>query len=452
MLLKNSIKYILSSATSKLGALILLPIYIKYLSVEDFGYFYLCLLLINVFGAIGNLGVLNSLEVFINKDEVDKHVFFSSTVSITLIGTFSLSLFIFLIGLLFKIKITFLLAFLFLFLLRTFFTLFQRFNSSILDATRFFKNDFLFTVLNLVSSSFVLIYCDNKILFLFLAQSFSLFFILINESIKYYKYLINPKLQLMKDIFSYSLPLLGHTLLNLLPSILDKLIIKYFIGDKSLGYYSMSLQIGDIQNILTTAFNKSFAPIFHKSSKTLDLSKNILIVSYFFLFVGFIGSLFLNDVLSLISDDKYLNSYNLIPIVVSAYTLNLWYYFNSTFILGKTKKKLGSKIIFKISLENTIITILLIIISVPLFGIKGAIYCFLFSKILLTYRVTKKSEIIKNNFKNYMFFLANTITLLFVSVQAQSLMLLFKILILIIISAYMIYLFRILKIRNSRIN
>lgn len=196
--------------------------------------------------------------------------------------------------------------------------------------------------------------------------------------------------QYFKDSISYSLPLIPVSLSSLIMNLSDRVFIERYFHLHELGIYSMGYKIAGVILILTSAFRLAYDPIYFRVMKTknnnLEFEKNKLkIKSYNTLYalmiilVGLLIILYSREVVVLLLDDKYYQSYLIIPIITISYIVGKIGEIDNLTIYQAKKTKLMMNIILSSALLNIILNFLFI----RSYGMYGAAVATLISTLFL---------------------------------------------------------------------
>jgi len=189
---------------------------------------------------------------------------------------------------------------------------------------------------------------------------------------------INTKM--IKESIRYSSPLLLSSLFAFLYQFADRFIISYSNTNSEVGIYSLAVKYAILLSLLHVALNRVLNPYFYSTlSKKNAKSKNLVFASRYnvilFIGIGYIMALFSQELINIIAPEAYSKAGIIAPIIILAYVVHS-FYFNSTRILFFFKK---TKIISISSIFVGGLSFLLNILLVPRFGSVGAASIFVFS-------------------------------------------------------------------------
>lgn len=200
----------------------------------------------------------------------------------------------------------------------------------------------------------------------------------------------------LKDCFSYSLPLLPHTLANWSNGTLDKLLVNGIRSQSDAGMYNLGQQYGSVMTFVANAINQAYVPWFYEKVnegkqglkrivQTADAS--ICFVSV----IAIIMSLFAEEIFGImINNPAYNGVWRIVPCIVFAYVFQAIYFFFVNVLFLK-----DTQVIFIITISSIFINIGLNLLLIPDFGFVGsAIAC------LLTYFTKSVLALIVSSIKN----------------------------------------------------
>lgn len=190
----------------------------------------------------------------------------------------------------------------------------------------------------------------------------------------------------IKAALRYSIPLLPHNLSTHIASFAARIFINNKNSLSVVGLYSVANQFGNIIDTVQASVNAAFAPWFYDVLKNggikgraeaVNLSK-LLLLFYSYIYMG-IG-LFSQEVIMLMTTERYVMAWTVIPILVLAYSVKSLYYFyvNILFYYKEAAQKL-----FIATITGSLFDVILAFILVPYYGMYGAALAFLIAKIVV---------------------------------------------------------------------
>ncbi|EQB0487692.1 polysaccharide biosynthesis C-terminal domain-containing protein, partial [Cronobacter turicensis] len=183
---------------------------------------------------------------------------------------------------------------------------------------------------------------------------------------------------------AFSSPLIIHVLSNALLSQVDRLFIAKMLGEGQAGIYSFAYNIGMCILVVVMAWNSSWQPRLYK---LLDSNQNEKIVhiinksSILMLVISFLTILFSKQMVEILADYRYRESFTVVPVILIGNSLIHIYlsYVNFTFYKKKT-------ILVSIgTLLAVTINILLNYLLIPKYGIHGAAWATVVAYLMLAF-------------------------------------------------------------------
>jgi O-antigen/teichoic acid export membrane protein len=253
--------------------------------------------------------------------------------------------------------------------------------------------------------------------------------------------------KILKSTLSYSLPVIPYVLSNWVITMSNRIFIDQYYTTADNGIYGFSQKIASISIIITSAIAMAYNPHFFKTANTDDpvKAKNELkklhnYIINFLLFVCFMIAFFSRDFIELFINDKYLESYKVIPLLVMG---NVFIAFISLSNLSFSQEKKTKQLMY-IVLFVAGINILLNFILIPPFRIYGAAVSVIISQAIyaaISYYFSRRYYFIPFNWKWISFFGILFIGLYLAGNMLIAVSVLSFILKAIIVSAILIYLY-----------
>lgn len=180
----------------------------------------------------------------------------------------------------------------------------------------------------------------------------------------------------------FSIPLIPHSLAGIVLSQIDRIMINNYLGSHQVGLYFLAYNVGLLVSVFVAALNNAWVPIFFESLKNgyfekiqklaEKYSKVVLVAA-----LGLI--LFSKDVITIMADKQYIDSYKIVPLFALSGVAGFFYtlFVNYAFYNRRTG------LVSIISVAVCLINIFLNYILIPRFGYTGAACANLISNILL---------------------------------------------------------------------
>ena len=209
----------------------------------------------------------------------------------------------------------------------------------------------------------------------------------------YNNYMLKFSLYEIKKMLIFGLMYLPTIIFIWIINFSDRYFLNYYSTLNDVGIYSFGYKIGQIIYLLVSAFAIGWTPILFSITKENN-AKEILatIMTYGFLILfsfALLISIFSEDIVRLVSVGEYIKSYKVVSLICfSNFLYGVYVFLFSGLMI--TKKIKNQPIIIGIS---ALINIFLNILLIPKFGYIGAAYSTLFTYIVVvagTYIVSQK--------------------------------------------------------------
>jgi len=191
----------------------------------------------------------------------------------------------------------------------------------------------------------------------------------------------------LKTALAYSIPLLPHTLVTQIKHIADKLFLNSMIGTAAAGIYNIGFQIGNLTAVIAMAINRAYIPVFMESMKSQEkeslekLKKLSAFLVFFYCTFSFVLSIFSREVIIVLTTEKYYQAYLVVPFIAFSFAARgIYFLFVNTLFFYEKKTKL----VAVISILTAALNIALNYSFIKLFSISGAAAATMTSQIAAT--------------------------------------------------------------------
>lgn len=410
-LVKNSAIYIVSDFSVKAITFLLLPLFTRLISPDDYGNIQLLVSIGNFLTVIASLTLGSSISrfYFSNNSDFDLKLMFSEIVKFTVFFSTTIYLLIFIFGeyIFFFIKIEFH-PYVTITLLSSYFSIYYIFIASLLRAKQDATKLSVITVISSLFSSLLtlilVIQLEDKVFaYLFSILITSIFnfiiFIIFSKNYFYFKKSHNR----IKIYLKYSITRLPIDLSSWIVMLTDRVLLYELKGERDTGIYSVGAKIGQAFQIIFMAINKAFVPFaFEKISKKEnnnydELSNIVLKLFGFYCIIWSIGVIFSPEIVMLLDSSFYDNIYLLPIILLSFLFLSLKLLFQPPMDYYIEYVKIKALIWIIGSALNVILNIILI----PKFSMNGAAFASFLTYFLMLFPIiyfSNKAIPIKYNY------------------------------------------------------
>ncbi|WP_368294249.1 oligosaccharide flippase family protein [Dehalobacter sp. TBBPA1] len=391
-LAKHSLIYAASSILTQFFSLLTVPVFTKYMTLDEFGQYSLFTSIQSLLAIFITLGIYSGMTRFINEFQ-DKN----RTKNIVLTFSIIFSILIFFVSFLLKNKIcdlifpgesgkTYFVTY--LILSSIFLCLISIYNSYYV---MLFKSKTV-CIMNLIRASLLLLLSiyfiiikENGLLGALQAQLYAVIIVFIGlllYDLKNIKLIISRKE--LKIMLSYSIGLVPGQASAWVYTLLDRYFIQIYIGLQQVAIYSMGYKIGMLMEpILISPFKSVFTAFKYKVYKEADAPLRFKKVYIYYNFISWfcvLGfSVFAKPAILLLATPKYVEAFKVVPLIVFSYFLYGLGEFYSLGIHIKNKPMLDSLILAAGAVSNIILNFALI----PSLGINGAAFATIFSYLIM---------------------------------------------------------------------
>jgi O-antigen/teichoic acid export membrane protein len=186
---------------------------------------------------------------------------------------------------------------------------------------------------------------------------------------------------MLLEPLKYSIPLIPHSLAGLIFMYSDRIILERYVTLSDIGLYMFSDKVAMIFKILVNEFNNAFFPFFNEKSKQSkeEAIKEVQNISLIFIYIismlMVFVALFSVELVSFLLDKKYFDTWRIIPLLSSAYIFRSLYCFSSS---GLFFEKQTGKIAI-ITIISGLVNLVLNLWLIPIYGLMVAVYTTIFS-------------------------------------------------------------------------
>lgn len=181
-------------------------------------------------------------------------------------------------------------------------------------------------------------------------------------------------MQELKKMLRISLPILPHHYASYFLNQSDRVIMSLTgVASSQIGIYNLGYSISSNFRFVTNGVAKVIAPTFHNMLLTengpLSIKKIVSLLAVLYIFVGFIGGIWMREVFSLlIKNDELLQGYTVAIIVLFSFATRPLYNGAQSFLFFEERTSQLWRITFMFGMVN----ILLNVIFIPIYGIAAA--------------------------------------------------------------------------------
>jgi O-antigen/teichoic acid export membrane protein len=404
LLAKHSIIYGLGNALNSLVAILLLPIYTRYLSPTDYGVKELVALSTDVVGILLSTAISSAVYRFYFEYEDQKNRNEVISTGIISIGTLLLVAVLFL-SLSTRTMAKYILDSpdLYRFFQVSFISLwFQSIAGIGINYLRAMQKSILYVsisfgrlVVAILLNIYFVIFLGMGVMGILLSTLIASGILCISLTVPILAQVgVRFSREKLLNMVRFGLPLIPSQLGAFVVHLSDRFFIKGYCSIADAGLYSLGYRFGTIpSNFISSPFNQIWEPrrleLYKQEGSEKVFGRVFTYFLFLMLFTGLAVSVLTRDILMIISDEKFWPAYRIVPIIVLAnIVFAMHYHFNIGIIISKKTKYLAY-----INFSNGIFILLLNVVLIKNYGVYGAAFATLIAfiyKVSLTYYFSMK--------------------------------------------------------------
>ncbi|MHA1395367.1 MAG: oligosaccharide flippase family protein [Promethearchaeota archaeon] len=182
------------------------------------------------------------------------------------------------------------------------------------------------------------------------------------------------KLEIMKESLKFSLPMVPTLLSAWVMNFSDRIFIERYCTLRELGIYSLAYKLSEALLIFSDGFNKAYDPLFYKTANQndqIEAKKNLFKYNKIYTLILILGTLFISlfarELIQLL-DPKYFSAYKLIPVI----TMGILFSQVSGLFNKSIYQEKKSKQIMFIGISSALLNIGLNFLLISRYGAFGA--------------------------------------------------------------------------------
>lgn len=174
----------------------------------------------------------------------------------------------------------------------------------------------------------------------------------------FYKHVVLDLVSLsdIKNILRYMLPIVPYTFALFAINVTDKLFIEHFLGLDALAIYGAAYTFIAIISVVSQSFDMAWGPYFYKSvsdtKRPEHLSKFISLFCGFLAMISVLIIIFSREIISLMYPEQYLQSHQVLIILMVGVYINAFFFFPVKSINYKKKNGYSAVIAVVVMLLN----------------------------------------------------------------------------------------------------
>lgn len=380
--IKNVINNLITKGLSTIISFIMTLILGRILGVDNYGLYSFYMIVANLFIQYGHMGILNSTTHFQKVSIYSESRVYSNNINFIAFLWLAISIVV--------IIFTYLINndYFIISIILSFYILFQIISNLILrlmigqERNYVYNNvETVFKLINLVGIILLMyltkISLVNLILLLTIIQLFKVLVLIKVANLKYERFI---SLNLIKQEFQYGIIILCGSFFAFLNYRIDQFMIKYFLENKDLGLYSMSVNISELIFLVPLSVSLAFMGKIYNIDKNhvKDLTRKSTVIAFYISILLTLLTIMVIPIIILILGNNYSGMEDVLIIILIGNVfscfgqiLSNYFFFNN---LNMTH--------FKISFTSFIVNFILNLVLIPSYGIRGAAVASLVSYML----------------------------------------------------------------------
>ncbi|MBN2193640.1 MAG: lipopolysaccharide biosynthesis protein [Polyangiaceae bacterium] len=198
---------------------------------------------------------------------------------------------------------------------------------------------------------------------------------------------------ILRSTLTYGLPLVPHALTHLAGGMFTRLLLNGMLGVGAVGVYSMGLRLAMVANVVATALNQAFGPLFIlalKEAETAapeqahriraDLGRSSLVSIVLVSSAALTISAWGRELIAVIATPKFEESWRVLAIINAS---SIAYAVYLPFSQSVMQSHRGTRVLPFATLASVVTVVLATLLLVPPFGIVGAAWATLAGAVVL---------------------------------------------------------------------
>ncbi|MDY7075435.1 MAG: oligosaccharide flippase family protein [Chloroflexota bacterium] len=179
----------------------------------------------------------------------------------------------------------------------------------------------------------------------------------------------------LKASLVFGLPLVPHMLSSWAMAAADRLILEHFVPLDELGLYTLAYSLGMVMSVLVNSVNKAWSPYYFDFMQRNDRPNERVrqAVSLYVAIIGGIclaGALFSQEIVVFLTPERYHATFPYVPLILFAYLLQGYYFLSVAPLFFYEKTRLLPLVTISAALLNVSLNLLL----APRLGVFAAVW------------------------------------------------------------------------------
>lgn len=397
-MIKHILKYLLGDILIKIILLISLPVYTYFLTPQEYGIYSLLLSYVMIGTVVFSLNVHTSVGRFFYEKTLNIKLFLSTTIILTIITLFISTIILFSLDknlISSFVNLNFELYGLYFILLIIFNTFLSIYTQTLIPQKK--SKEYSAIMVTKASLNFFLIvvslyFIEKSVISMInaiLVAEFLLFLFIVKKLFTNFE--ISMKKSDVKYIFEYSIFLIPYALSGIILVQIDRVMLAEYLSTFEVGIYSVAYTLSMIPMLLFSSIVRAWTPNYFKymdEKNYLNIQNDVVKILLFISFLILSVILFLDEIVYILLDEKYLEVKNILPLLsVSIFFIA----FGQILVRGISYSR---KTIWlsAIGVSAALLNIALNYYWIKIYNMQGAVYATLISYMfmtILTYYISK---------------------------------------------------------------
>lgn len=186
------------------------------------------------------------------------------------------------------------------------------------------------------------------------------------------KFTFGIEVKYLKKILSYSLPIVPHSLTGWLSGLVDRLLINKFVSTAAAGIYNIGYLFGGILGFINYAINQAYGPWFFeemKKNQTAKVKKFFILAMTLYITLALWITVFAKEALWIMSSGDFRESWKVVGLLSFGNFFGGYYYFLANQLFFNER---GTRYIAVATVSAALFGFLLNLILIQRYGIMGA--------------------------------------------------------------------------------
>lgn len=191
----------------------------------------------------------------------------------------------------------------------------------------------------------------------------------------------------LKKSLSYSLPIIPHSLTGWLNGLVDRVLINKFVTTAAVGIYNIGYLFGGILGFVNCAINQAYAPWFYeemKKNQTAKVRKFFILAMTLYITLALWVTIFAKEALWVLAKGDFREAWKVVGLLSFGNFFGGYYYFLANQLFFSER---GTRYIAIATVSAALFGFLLNLILIQRYGMLGAAITMLLTNVITTFLV-----------------------------------------------------------------